>query len=385
MKVLVNTTTMFKGGGVQAATHFVLEALKDSDRHEWCLALSSKVVDEVRRFTTPPSDGLHVFDTSPARSPASRRRLRQLEAHFQADCVFTVYGPAYVEFKAPHLLGCNEPWITHSTWRAYQTLSFPIGWIGTAMTSTYKRAWIRRADAWVTEAEPARRGLHERLGIPLDKVAVVPNTCGDHYFDSQARCPFPGKGDQVRLLCFTASYTHKRIELLPYVARELVAWGTEFDFEFVITLPRDDPTLEKVLGIARSLDVAHLINNVGPVPVAEGPKMYRRCNICFLPTVLETFSATYPEAMAMGVPIVTTNLDFARAACRDAALYFEPNNAASAAKNIIRLVQDSRLWDDLIANGKDVLQSLPTSRRKYESYIHLLSTLIAKGDKYQGL
>ena len=387
MRVLVNTTTMFIGGGIQAATHFLLQAKQHEAEHEWCLALSSKVFREVEKFGVPRSDVVHVFDKSPAHDLAGRRRLEQLEKDFRADCVFTIYGPAYANFKAPHLLGCVEPWITHSTWMAYRTKLFPWGWIGRGLLSMYKSRWFRRADAWVTEAESARQGLNQRLNIPLEDVAVIPNTCGQHYLDAQETRQFPTSSDKVRFLFFTAPYKHKRLHFLPYVAKELSVRDPKLKFEFVITLPAGDPKLKKVMAAARSLGVVHLINNAGPIPVAEGPDIYRSCNVCFLPSVLETFSASYPEAMAMGLPIVTTDLGFAHDACRDAALYFKPNDPKSAADKILSLLRDERLWSELLAKGKNVLRTLPTTSQKYDLYMDLLHRLGESGripDKTRG-
>ena len=48
-----------------------------------------------------------------------------------------------------------------------------------------------------------------------------------------------------------------------------------------------------------------------------------------LPTLLESFSATYIEAMFHGKTILTSDLDFARDVCGEAAFYFDPLNPQS--------------------------------------------------------
>ena len=68
------------------------------------------------------------------------------------------------------------------------------------------------------------------------------------------------------------------------------------------------------------------ILNLGPVDLEDLPNVYRASDALFLPTLLESFSGTYLEAMHYGLPILTTDLDFARNICRDAALYFDPEN-----------------------------------------------------------
>jgi glycosyltransferase involved in cell wall biosynthesis len=58
-----------------------------------------------------------------------------------------------------------------------------------------------------------------------------------------------------------------------------------------------------------------------------------------LPSVLESFSANYPEAMISGVPIITTDLPFAQEIFGRAALYFKPLNSADAAEKILRFLK----------------------------------------------
>jgi glycosyltransferase involved in cell wall biosynthesis len=85
--------------------------------------------------------------------------------------------------------------------------------------------------------------------------------------------------------------------------------------------------------------------------------------------------------MAMGLPIVTTDLGFAREVCSDAALYFEPMNARDAACAITQLCQNPHLWQSLVAEGKNILHALPTQERKYEMYKSCLFALHRRNSK----
>jgi len=77
----------------------------------------------------------------------------------------------------------------------------------------------------------------------------------------------------------------------------------------------------------------------------------------FLPTFLESFSGTYLEAMHFGLPILTSDLDFAHAVCGDAAIYFDPWNAASIKDAILKLRNNPELSQELVAKGKTRLQT----------------------------
>ncbi len=86
----------------------------------------------------------------------------------------------------------------------------------------------------------------------------------------------------------------------------------------MVTLPKDGSNWLEIQQLAAKLGVEECLYNHGPVPVTDGPQLYQTCDFLLLPTILETFSGTYPEAMAMGLPIITTDLDFAHEICQDA-------------------------------------------------------------------
>ena len=383
MRIFFDSSTVCKGGGLQVAVSFIREAIADGENHHWRFVVSPQLFDEFQQIDPHVAAEFAVQQHSPSRNRQSRRELAQLEADFSPDAVFSLFGPTYTRFSAPHLMGTALCWVTHSTWMSYRSSYPPIQWPKLFLGDVYRGLWLRGANGWVIETETARRGLSRRFLVPAEKIAVVSNTCGQLYFESQQQRPFPAAGQRVRFLCFAAAYGHKRLEMIPHVARSLAELRPQLDFQFVITLPSQEPVLEKIMRKARDLGVEDRIHNEGWIAVADGPALYRGCDVCFLPTVLETFTATYPESMAMGLPIVTSRLGFATDVCRDAALYFEPNDTADAAAKLDQLLGDEVLWNRLIADGKNVLRSLPTPRQKYDQYIECLENMVGGRPIYQ--
>lgn len=357
-----------KGGALQACTSFILEALKADDEIEWSFALSTQAYEQLTAFQADLTElGIEIFTHSPAHDKVARRRLKGLEEKYAPNAIFTFFGPAYVRFEAPHICGVADGWVTHSTSTAFRSLGLSSKIIEYLLLILYKGFWFRRADAWIVEANSAKNGLVRRWHIPPDRIYIVPNNCGLHYVNSNQICHFPN-GERIRILCLSAYYLHKNMEIIPDVAGEMIRRKSDLPFEFVLTLPFDCPGLLKIMNKARTLGVEKHIVNLGPVPLMKGPETYRACHISFLPSLLETFSANYPEAMAMKRPLVTTDLDFARDACGPAAVYFRPTDPRSAAGAILSLIDDRDLWLKVLREGDRVLASLPTSQKKYVLY-----------------
>ena len=76
-----------------------------------------------------------------------------------------------------------------------------------------------------------------------------------------------------------------------------------------------------------------------------------------LPTLLESFGLTYLEAMQNNCPIITSDLEFARYVCGDAALYFDPKSPSSILDMIIKLKDDQKLRMRLVENGQKRIKS----------------------------
>ncbi|MDI3463015.1 MAG: hypothetical protein OJF50_001836 [Nitrospira sp.] len=376
VRVLLNCTTLVKGGALQAAVSFIETAMKKADDIQWHYMISASVCDELYEAgRLPEGRYVSVIEESPARSSRSRQAIRALARELQPDLVFTFFGPAYVEFEVPHLCGVADGWVTHGDRWAWRTVHSPIDAAKLCGGIFYKTVMFRKANAWVTESTTAKEGLVRRLRVSESRIAVVPNNCASHYLHGGTTVEIPSPHDPLRVLCLSAYYRHKNLEIIPAVAKDLRRILPNRHVEFVITLPADSLGLKRILSKAAALGVEDQIVNIGPVPVSRGPEVYRTSHILFLPSVLETFSANYPEAMAMGVPIVTTDLGFAREVCREAASYFEPMNARDAACAIGDLCKDEMLWKSLVSRGKGILQALPTQEKKYELYTNCIRDL----------
>ena len=105
----------------------------------------------------------------------------------------------------------------------------------------------------------------------------------------------------------------------------------EFRFNFVLTLDKNDIKIAE--------NNSSYVTFLGKVKIQDCPSLYNNCDFMFLPTLLECFSASYCEAMKMELPILTSDLDFARGICEKAAVYFNPMSVKSIAKCFINLLQ----------------------------------------------
>lgn len=375
-RILFNASTNFKGGCVQTAVNFIRQNFLASDGEiHWYYAVSSKIYQELLALNTSLPQSC-IFPISPARSFNARNRLSSYTKEVEPDIVFTMSGPAYVVFDRPHVLGCTNPFITHINRLAFESLGSKVRKILFRLDALYKRKWYACADYWVFQTDVSRDGFVDKLNVAKEKTTVIPNACSDLYLkaglttgtrESDLYC--------CRILVPSSFYKHKCLEMVPLVAKEMlcVLENEKAPFKFVFTLPEKDYV--RIQTIATSLSVLEHVENNGPFLVSEGPALYEKCNLMFLPTLLETFSASYLESMAMGLPIVTTDLDFARDVCGDAAMYFTPSSADEAAKALVSLIQSSGLRANMVQLGKQRLKHYPTITERHQAFVDFLLSL----------
>ncbi|MCB0323642.1 MAG: glycosyltransferase, partial [Bdellovibrionales bacterium] len=116
-----------------------------------------------------------------------------------------------------------------------------------------------------------------------------------------------------------------------------------------------------------------MIRNIGPVPLEELSAVYARADALFMPTLLESFSGAYVEAMSFRKTILTSDRDFAREICSEAAFYFDPLDVDSIIEAIEAAFSDEAERSRRIALGTSVLAAIPDWSMAYQAFMELLS------------
>jgi len=215
--------------------------------------------------------------------------------------------------------------------------------------------------------------VNQRLQAFLGRsdVHTVSNTCSAAYYDSHRGAPkLPNsQGGEFRALTLSALYTHKNLEIIRAVVDEFRRRGRPSP-RFVLTIQQADYDL--VFGENYIDEVV----TVGPVSPSECPSLYEECDAMFLPTLLECFSASYPEAMIMQKPILTSALGFAQTVCQDAALYFDPLNANEIADQFERLMDSEKLKNDLIELGELRVKTFNDAHQRAKAFLSICEELV---------
>ena len=344
MKILINTisTKKHSGGAFQISQNFMLKSLEHSDV-EWYHITSQDVDDAIgEKFAHLKGTHYFVFPTQPdfrGSYKQVKKQVAELETKIQPDVVYSITAPSYFTFKTHEVMRFTNPWVTHPNKYSWSTMSF-LPKLKQWLYCLNQKRLMKAAYAFVTQTETTKKGIMRITGKPTEKVCVVNNVLPG-VFKTMDNTPIV-EDDWINVACVGAPVPHKNMDIIPNVIDELAKIGIK-NVRFHTTIPVDNPMMAKVVDRCAELGYKDRLINHGRVSQKELGEMYRRCQFCFLPTLLEVFSASTVEAMYFNLPIIATDFPFNTEVLADACLYYEPKNAKDAANQLAKMIADKEL------------------------------------------
>lgn len=348
-KVLLNTSVLNVGGGQFVAINFVRFALNDTSI-QWFFLLSRTMKE---RFDEAgliiPIERCLMVDHSPARLIYNAYYIIVVNRYIAAnkiDVVYSIGAPSYLVLMVKEVQRITNPYITHLNKYALSTYPL-VPRFKLYLKTLLQRVLISRGKYFVTQTNTAKNGILKYSRAAEESVCVVPNSLSP-VFQSNERVEKTSdkKGDKINIFCLSAEYPHKNIQSVPLVLKYLSAL-TSREILVHTTLDEASETFARMKASAIELGVFNQMINHGRISQQECVGLYLLTDIVFMPSYLETFSATLLEALFCQIPIVTTKFDFNHDICGEYALYFEAGDWKSAADLIIRVIEDKSICERL--------------------------------------
>lgn len=354
------------GGGLQVA-HSFLNELKSLYQKKIVVVVSTMLAEQLNHQAFPENFIFLKYDI-PIRLKnimfGKNSYLDNLIKLHNIDRVFTVFGPSYWKPNKKHICGYAKAQYIYTKSPFFDDIGLKERFILNIKKHLHLRDFKRNSTVLISENEDISKRLRSTL---KKKVFTVTNNYNQIYDDkavwenSILLPQFKG----VYLLTIAANYPHKNLSIIPKVIEVLKKLNPAFKFKFVVTIESSVLKVEK--------HIAEHIIFLGRININQCPNLYEQTDFMFLPTLLECFSASYAEAMKMKKPILTSDLNFARSICGDAAVYFSPKNADDIASNIIKLAKNKVLQNQLKEEGTRRLQIFDSPKERAFKYLKIIS------------
>lgn len=378
MKLIINASTLSASGATQVSTSFIYECLKfpENDYH---ILTSPTVEQQINKSDFPAHFHFYSIPNHPLygwKGFKSRKLIRKLAEDIHPDVVFSVFGPSWWTPKVPHLQGYAYPYYVYPESPVYEKLSF----IQKLKIDFFKAIHLnfldKNGDHYVSETDDVSRRFENLMKKPNKKYYTVTNTVNNFFIEYKKNKVInknilpEKKENEFRFLSLCTYHFHKNLnilnEVIPILNKEL----PHNQIKFIFTISAEDFEMHFTEEAKKS------IINIGRVPVKDCPQLYEESDALFLPTLLECFSANYPEAMLMECPILTSNLPFATEVCGNAAKYFDPISPRDIVSSIIELVSNKELQAEFVKNGKEKLNDFDDSFTRAKKYLDICKNIV---------
>lgn len=255
--------------------------------------------------------------------------------------------------------------------------------LGKQLRRVYLRWAARRADVLIAQTAAARDRLLARL--PVTRAVVIPTAVSLPRSGEPSEHTSP-KEDAASTsttgrtwLCLSRYYPHKNLETLVDVAEVLKRQGRSSKILLTID-PRQDPGAAAIMCDIETRDLSSHIRSIGEVDLDAVPGLYASAFGVVLPTLLESYSQVFVEALGFGVPLVTSDRDFVRSACGSAPVCVDPLSPTEIARAMARLEDDAELRDRHVREGLAWAAAQPSWHEVARSYADLCGSLRSKGE-----
>lgn len=344
--VLVNGLNSNVGGGRSILNNIV--RLSHKSNLDWYIAVSSKDVVEAnnndRIILFPRFFGMTIF------SPLVSGLLLPLYIRFKNFHTVVNLGDIPVLTNAKQLMLFDWPYAMYPNSEAWNRLTWRESFVKKLKLRLFKYN-LSFVDELFCQTQIAADRIHRIYGFT--QTYILPNAVDLNNLGSVQ--PKTGELNGKFIVgCLSHYYSHKNLETLCEVFKEIS--DEEVPIRLKLTIdPLDGEGARKLINWIQSESISN-IELVGRVRSEKVPDFYASIDAMILPSLLESFSGTYVEAMYHNLPILTSDLDFAREVCGKAALYFDPLNRDSMKEAIYLLHKDKKLRLSKVYAGKRRLQ-----------------------------
>lgn len=184
----------------------------------------------------------------------------------------------------------------------------------------------------ITVSEFSKKDIMKEFKIPEERFNVVPNgICTDIFH------PVPGIEREKDRLIVTNS-ADMPLKGLYYLLQAIHEVAQTRPVRLtVIGNPKKDGGVVKLI---KALNIGHLIDFTGRVTDGEFVRHYARASVAVVPSVYEGFGLPVGEAMASGIPVISTTGGALPEVAGDAAVLVPPRNPKALAQAIIYLLDN---------------------------------------------
>lgn len=313
----VNALFLIPGGvgGTEIYLRNLLAAIaKQSRGHQFVVFRNNETGDEL----TPAAPGFRTVATG-INATSRPRRILYEQTRFIGDAmaagIDVMFNPG---FTAPYRLPRPNVTIIHDLQHHRHPEFFK--WSDLQAWRLLVWASARQSSQILTVSDASREDIHSVYGVPLARLHTAEPGVEQEFFT------LPRDEEEPLILCVSTLHPHKNIERLVDAFAAFLPNHPEYKLVLAGMRGFHGEQVERRIAHHR---LEQSVRVTGWIPRAEIMSLYRRARFAVFPSTFEGFGMPVPEAMAAGLPLITSNLRPMKDIAGDTALLFPALDTAA--------------------------------------------------------
>lgn len=376
MNVLINFSTLKKGGGQNVGLNFLHSFLylpHKNDNDFYYVVSQGSALEKLLK-ENGQAEKMVVVSSNPLKRICQEFfTSNNIIKRFNIDIVYTYFGYALYPKKVPQVIGCavsNVFYPEIDFWSQYHGFK---RWVRD-ITDKYRIWGIKRADGIIFETDILNKRSKEVLHVKGVTTTIRPSISID--YENEEIC-LNIQSEEKRGLFLCGWQLNKNILSIPAIAHVLKQ--KNIPFTFILTAPEDHSMCHRMfLNEVKRYGVEEYINIIGPVRKKQLKSLYKQVDIVFLLSKLESFSNNIIESWSFEKPMIVADELWARDICKEAALYVNRDDNEDIANGIQKLITHPELCEEIIDKGKKELRAYPDIDSKTKQELAFIEKVYEK-------
>jgi len=363
MKVAIDLITITgKNAGLQSYAKQLVEGIAKVDKsNEYVLLINSKAKE---LFSIKQSNFKNIFINTPKRFIGVWEQIYFPFVQFLKR-VDLLHSPVSA---IPILAPCKTVLTVHDlTFKIYPKT---MQWWDRFYWDFFIYQGIKRTTRIITDSIHTKKELIKYYNISENKILVIPLCCSSEFYISSNNLSLNRIKQKYNInrpyILFVGTLEPRKNISALLKAFCIAKQKGNFKHSLVIT-GRKGWLYDDIFRIIKELKIENDVMFTGFIPDEDLPSLYHGADLFVYPSLYEGFGLPVLEAMACGIPVITSNSSSLPEVVGDAGILVDPQDVEGLARVILKVLSNKALSDELAHKGKLQAQWFTAERMARET------------------
>lgn len=383
MNILVNFATLKTGGGQNVGLNFIYNLQKLQLRDITFYFVAAQGTNIHKYLDIHYNKHYIIFPINPlVRIIYEIIYGNKIVKEYKIDIIYSYFGYGLYPKRILQVIGSAESNIF------FPNIDFWVGHKGFSLlkkkiVDKYRIWGVKRASGVIFENSLMEKRSHQLFGLVQEKTIFIKPSINFNIQNQLYTFPKDISTCTPKGLFLCSWQLNKNIMIIPELAHFLK--NINVNFHFVITTTENYSVYHKKFkSLVIQHNVSEMISIIGEVKKEQLASLYNQIDFVFLLSKLESFSNNIIEAFYFSKPLIISDEPWARAICRDAAIYVDRDSVEDIAFKLINLINNNKLRDEILVNGKNELEKYPSIDEKIIQEVAFLKHIYSQySDKHK--